>query len=503
MPPISQKSQPPLRMPRREKLPSETWLLWAFALGTTIMTFMAMLALITDQGLFGTAKAAFIAATAGLVSYSINRFAIEKGAYLAATGFALAGLVSIVSMLFVGGGLFASTYAGLTIRSVDELQLHDYAQDLNRFIGDHHKIASQATRAIPVISLISADLKAQAACEVKSSCLSGRPNGGYGPVAKVLEGVAARADEIAKQLLEGEASREATIQRLNRLIGDYQTILGETEKPLPERRQKLIGIDAEIDQALSRLDEAVPVALLQAYAKELGAGVSIAGQSQATFRVNALMAKHGGSLTSVLSTLDDTVGERPSFPAQAGVSATFAYITHFLPIAALTGCIELILPLSLWVFTYLGIVWDKHQRDPLHAVPVEADNPSVISAYELKIAKLEKQKLILAEKLQDHGKPKHSFEEMFELALRFLSNHWKLWVFGQLPLRNTVLRLAFAERMSYQRNGGFSNPIKSLPFNILGDMSMGKSKMAHLEGDTSNALFETLYQRSLTRAIPV
>ncbi len=90
---------------------------------------------------------------------------------------------------------------------------------------------------------------------------------------------------------------------------------------------------------------------------------------------------------------------------------------------------------------------------------VEADNPSVISAYESKIAKLEKQKLILAEKLQDHGKPKHSFEEMFELALRFLSNPWKLWDSGQLPLRKTVLRLAFAERMSYRRNGGFSNPI--------------------------------------------
>jgi hypothetical protein len=156
------------------------------------------------------------------------------------------------------------------------------------------------------------------------------------------------------------------------LIGDYQTILGDTEKPLPERRQHLIRIDAEIDQTLSSLDEAVPVALLQAYAKELEAGVSISGQAQASARVNTLMTKHGGSLAAVLSTLEGKTGERPSFPAQAGVSATFAYITHFLPIAALTGCIELILPLSLWVFVYLGIVWDKHQRDPQNAVPIPA-----------------------------------------------------------------------------------------------------------------------------------
>jgi hypothetical protein len=113
---------------------------------------------------------------------------------------------------------------------------------------------------------------------------------------------------------------------------------------------------------------------------------------------------------------------------------------------------------------------------------VEADNPSVISAYEAKIAKLEKQKLILAEKLENHGKPKHSFEEMFELALRFLANPWKLWDSGQLHLRKTVLRLAFSERMSYQRDRGFSNPKKSLPFNILEGMNMGKNKMVPQEG---------------------
>jgi hypothetical protein len=62
---------------------------------------------------------------------------------------------------------------------------------------------------------------------------------------------------------------------------------------------------------------------------------------------------------------------------------------------------------------------------------VEADNPSVISACEAKIAKLEKQKLPRYCKIT--ANPKHSFEEMFELALRFLSNSWKLWDSGQLP----------------------------------------------------------------------
>ncbi len=32
--------------------------------------------------------------------------------------------------------------------------------------------------------------------------------------------------------------------------------------------------------------------------------------------------------------------------------------------------------LSLWVFVYLGIVWDKHQRDPQNAVPAPVETSS-------------------------------------------------------------------------------------------------------------------------------
>ncbi|MEP1206845.1 MAG: hypothetical protein ABJM29_11305 [Rhizobiaceae bacterium] len=49
-----------------------------------------------------------------------------------------------------------------------------------------------------------------------------------------------------------------------------------------------------------------------------------------------------------------------------------------------------------------------------------------------KIAKLERQKLVLSEKLAKSGKPKHGFDEVFELTLQILSNPWKLWISGQL-----------------------------------------------------------------------
>jgi hypothetical protein len=57
---------------------------------------------------------------------------------------------------------------------------------------------------------------------------------------------------------------------------------------------------------------------------------------------------------------------------------------------------------------------------------ITASNASVITAYENQIGKLEREKLVLAEKVQNLGKPKHSFDEMFELALAFLANSRKV-----------------------------------------------------------------------------
>jgi site-specific DNA recombinase len=117
---------------------------------------------------------------------------------------------------------------------------------------------------------------------------------------------------------------------------------------------------------------------------------------------------------------------------------------------------------------------------------VETDNTSIMAAFEKKITKLEKHKLLLQENLQNSGKPRHTFEQMFELAMQFLSNPWNLWVSGQIHLRKTVLRLAFSERMAYQRGEGFRTPQVSIPFRFFGDSGC-KNEVARHEGETSNA----------------
>ncbi|MGB7433206.1 MAG: hypothetical protein WA921_12140 [Ahrensia sp.] len=361
--------------PKRESPSFENVLLVVLAVGTGCMAFLAMLGLIPETGVSAYAKSAVVAVIAAIVSYAINRFAIEKGAPLAATGYVLAAVISIASILFVGFGLFASTYAGMTISSVNELQLQHHGQALSRHIGTQNAKFTQATRTLPVVQSISADLNQKVGCEIATSCISGRGNGGRGPVTRAMEALSGRADTIAAQLFAGEAKRQQLISRLNEQLASYQTALGNSELTLGERRQQLTGIDADINQTLSEIGEAVPTSLLSAYARELQAGVNIPDRTEATGRLNTILGDHGRTLTSVIASIDVSETERPLFPAQAGVSSTFAQMAYFLPIAAITAVVELVLPLALWIYTFVQIVWEKEQRSPRPKAP-EKQEPS-------------------------------------------------------------------------------------------------------------------------------
>ncbi len=101
---------------------------------------------------------------------------------------------------------------------------------------------------------------------------------------------------------------------------------------------------------------------------------------------------------------------------------------------------------------------------------VTTQNASVIAAYENKIASLEREKLLVNEKLQKSRHPAKSKREVLELSLQFLSNPWKLWDSGSVILQKTVLRLAFDKRLEYCRNEGYRTPKTTLPFNVLSQL---------------------------------
>ncbi|MEM8596842.1 MAG: hypothetical protein AAGF76_10275 [Pseudomonadota bacterium] len=123
---------------------------------------------------------------------------------------------------------------------------------------------------------------------------------------------------------------------------------------------------------------------------------------------------------------------------------------------------------------------------------VTASNDRVIGAYEDRIDALEREKLVLTEKLAKTGQPERPFAEMFELALGFLANPCNLWKSDRFADKQTVQRLVFEGRLTYCRNGGFRTPKTNIIFKALEDISTIKSAMAESEGETSNSILDTL-----------
>ncbi len=119
------------------------------------------------------------------------------------------------------------------------------------------------------------------------------------------------------------------------------------------------------------------------------------------------------------------------------------------------------------------------QVDQLLDRIVDSGNTTIIAAYEKRVNKLEREKIVLEEKIAQTGKPRHTLEESFELSMQFLSSPWKIWDNNTLAWKKTVLRLAFSEQILYCRIHGLRTPILSMPFKALGSFSTGKCEMVH------------------------
>jgi len=112
----------------------------------------------------------------------------------------------------------------------------------------------------------------------------------------------------------------------------------------------------------------------------------------------------------------------------------------------------------------------------------DADTPSVITAYENRIRKLEAEKLVLAEKVANCGRPLRSFDQTLRTSFDFLENPWKLWASKRFEDKRMVLKLAFADNLTYVRNAGFRTANLALPFKVLADFSDGNLDMVRLAG---------------------
>ena len=109
---------------------------------------------------------------------------------------------------------------------------------------------------------------------------------------------------------------------------------------------------------------------------------------------------------------------------------------------------------------------------------VECASGAVIERFTKRIERLERQALVLRVKADEVVVPQRSFDELFELAVAFLSSPSKLWASGRMDYQNLVLRLTFSDRLEYCPESGFRTPKTTYPFKLLEGLSAGIKEMA-------------------------
>lgn len=364
-----------VRRASARKLPAAKVLIALLGILSGAMLGLAIPNLVSGDPLMIAVKSVILAASGIVVSYAVNRFAVEQGAPLAVRNYKWAGFVSVVSILSVGVGMFTATYSGLVLNDVRQLTIEVHGRALVPYIASQVDYASAAGRIAPAMSAIVIDLQQKQECEVEQSCMSGYAGGGgTGPFARILLEKLGRAQAIANEVQSGEQAREQAIEDITSLYGEYQTTAASTELDSAEKRIALGTFDLEIKQAASRLRESVPVDLLRAYAEELKAGASVPGNAASTAKITSLLYQYGQALDELIQTIPARTEDEPQFPAAPGVTDTFLYIGHFLPVASIAAVVELVFPISLWLYTVCALSWAAHQVSPAEPVRIAEED---------------------------------------------------------------------------------------------------------------------------------
>jgi len=328
------------------------------------LLFLALLQLgIGGGSVGGWIKAVLIALAAFVVSYAIYRMAIEKSAPQSTRGYRSSLLTGGITTFLVGLTFFIATAAGLIIAACEELVLQDHNEAVIAYTDARGAQAAQSARLVPVVQAISADLTSKAECEIASSCVSGRGVGGYGSTARMLETLADRAAGIADEAKAGLAKRDALLDELDGLIERMDTVLADETHSIWDRRHDLRKLDGELGRVLNALDEAVPVALMAAYAGELLTGVSMPN-ARVSDTINGLLRGYAGSIDAVLGGIVGEQVERPAFPPKVGALQSFEYAPNFAPVILIAFLVDMVFPLALWIYTLNGLDWAAFIKNP-------------------------------------------------------------------------------------------------------------------------------------------
>ena len=111
---------------------------------------------------------------------------------------------------------------------------------------------------------------------------------------------------------------------------------------------------------------------------------------------------------------------------------------------------------------------------------VDTTQTALVTAYESQITKLETERLIKQEQLQQLSVQNvirlPDYDVSSRTALGFLLNPLIYWTSGNVNARRTVAKLAFADSLHYHREKGFSNPKTTLPFQLIQSLNSNRKE---------------------------
>ena len=128
-----------------------------------------------------------------------------------------------------------------------------------------------------------------------------------------------------------------------------------------------------------------------------------------------------------------------------------------------------------------------------------SESPAVINRYEQEIEKLEREKLVLAEKTARCGTALPDYDESFRTAFEFLANPYDLWKNGTYEDKAIVLKLTLDTHLEYDWNDGVRTPHLSLPFKVLRANSDREKTLAERVGFEPTVSF---HPRRFSRPLP-
>jgi hypothetical protein len=361
----------PTRFQHESKLEFERLIIPLSAISTGALTMLAAPELLNASSATDWLKVGFVGLAAGFVSYVVNDKAINAGAELSAKGFKLAALASVVPIVLVGMSAAIFSYSGLVLGEVDDLNRQEHAQALRGYVADVNAHVVQSVQLKPTIDAAASDINRGLACEVTEGCLSSG-TGGKGSVYRTVYPFATRANEISVQLESIEKVRRDELARANVLIGQYETLLSDSQLTLEERERLLARKSAEVKDRVESLRQTLPASFFASYANELQSGISLPDKPEAMRNVNSMLKRNGLSIENALEVLKPDRSVSPAFPAKSGVSEAIERLEHFWPIAMLTFAVELTIPVVMWVFAFLGLLWTRFSIESTGRAPTSA-----------------------------------------------------------------------------------------------------------------------------------